>query len=251
MPQTKVICHSTGLTDVGLLRSNNEDIFAILPEQQFYVLADGMGGHASGEVAAQMAVTSLCSWAQEYSHIPGASTDDLLAELEKAIALTNTKIYNQSFLEKEMNGMGTTLCLAWIVENHLLLSHIGDSRIYRVRDNALQCLTQDHSLHEELLSQGKTTQSLGKKYKHIITRALGTHHVVLPDIQVHTARTGDLYFLCSDGISDYTPPQKMLEITQTNSTLKEMAQDFILSAKQAGSVDNLTVLLLQIEDTES
>lgn len=248
LPETKIICHSTGLTDIGLLRSNNEDMFAILPEQQFYVLADGMGGQAAGEVAAHMAVSSLCAWVQKYNYTPGTSADDLLFALEQAIANTNTEIYQKSSLEKEMAGMGTTMCLAWVVDNYLLISHIGDSRIYRVRDNALLCLTQDHSLHEELLAQGETSQSIKKKYKHIITRALGTQRFVLPEIQVHTAQPGDLYFLCSDGISDYATPSQMLEITQKNSSLKEMAEAFILSAKQAGSVDNLTVLFVQISD---
>lgn len=238
---------SHGASDIGLSRLNNEDVFACLSEEKFYILADGMGGHNAGEVAAQMTVDELCKQVQQaytYSPTP-AQWKELIKE---AIFDTNLKIYQTSEQNAEQRGMGTTLCLALITDKKILIAHVGDSRIYRFRKGRLSRLTQDHSLTGELIARGELDEESAKNYpkKNVITRAIGTQMTVDPELQLLDVESGDLYLLCSDGLSDPVSDMIIADYLDAAASLKVATEKLILAAKEAGGGDNITLLTFRI-----
>jgi protein phosphatase len=238
---------SYGDSDIGLSRLNNEDVFACLSEEKFYTLADGMGGHNAGEVAAQMTVKELCKKIQKaYAYSP---TPEQWKELvEKAIFDTNLKIYQTSEKNAEQRGMGTTLCLALIVDEKILIAHVGDSRIYRFRKGRLSRLTHDHSLTVELIARGELDEESAKTYpkKNVITRAIGTQITVDPELRLLDIEPGDLYLLCSDGLSDPVSDMIIANCLDATASLKIATEKLILAAKEAGGGDNITLLTFRI-----
>ncbi len=242
-PSSPSICEAFGATDVGLVRLNNEDVFAKLPRENFFILADGMGGHSAGEVAANETVFKLSEWIQNYPFSFDIPTGKLIQDLEEAICSANRWVHELASQEKRMEGMGTTLCVAWAVSETLILAHVGDSRIYRVRKGRITCLTRDHSLLDELLARGELDEALASSfpYKNVITRAIGTQPSVTPEMQTETIQPGDLYFLCSDGLTDSLSDEMILDITRSTDTFEEAAEDLIAAVKEAGGTDNITV----------
>jgi len=231
-----------GLSDIGLSRPNNEDVWAAIPEIGFFALADGMGGHQAGEVAAQVAVDELCRAIQT------SSSDPLLA-LRLAIEKANQKVYEEGQKSHTLTGMGTTVCCLYWTENAVIYAHVGDSRIYRFRKNKLEQLTQDHSLFAKWLSQGQSkTCATPYPYKNVITRAIGTAKQVTPEIALASYEPSDLFILCSDGLTDALPFHDMEKILERSDCLDAAAQRLIEKAKIKGSNDNITVLLIQYAD---
>lgn len=236
---------SYGLSDVGLVRPNNEDVFRVLPEKQFYVLADGMGGHNAGEVAALKAVDTLCAYVQRIEET--ASVEESCNLLRAAVASANETVYTLSHQNKAYSGMGTTLSCFLLHGDVLIYAHVGDSRIYRKR-NKLQQLSEDHSLrHIMLTSEDQPSSALpALLFRNVITRAIGTHPFVIPDIGVIALSEGDIYMLCSDGLTDFVPEETIGEILHANTTLESTAAKLIKSALEKGGNDNITVLLVKI-----
>lgn len=240
---------SFGESDIGLVRLNNEDVWAQMPKEKFFILADGMGGHQAGEVAANEIVVHLCQFVknlyQRHSHL---SEDKLIHEVEQAIRRANSNIFDLSSQEKEMEGMGTTLCLALLNNEHLIYAHVGDSRIYRVRKGRLTQLTEDHSLKKELIEKGELDESLASTFplKNVITRAIGTQPQVAPEVESCLAEPGDIYFLCSDGLSDPLSDEKILSLIQSSTSIKEAVNELIESAKKQGGEDNITIVMFKI-----
>jgi PPM family protein phosphatase len=238
---------SFGVSDVGLSRINNEDVWAQMPKEQFFILADGMGGHNAGEVAANETVCKLCQSIKEaVKKTPKES--EWLEILKEAIERTNAHVYRLSQKNSSHQGMGTTLCLALFVEKTLFYAHVGDSRIYRLRKGRLTQLTQDHSLVDELIARGDLDPSDARIFPHknVITRAIGTLPRVDPDLQKETVHKGDLYLLCSDGLSDPLPNHQIQEILEESPNLQKTVDALILGAKMHGGGDNITALLLKI-----
>ncbi len=228
-----------GLSDIGLSRPNNEDVWAAIPEKSFFALADGMGGHQAGEVAAKEAIEALCTAIQ-------ASSSDPLLTLRLAIEKANQKVYEKGKKSHILNGMGTTLCCLYWMETVVIYAHVGDSRIYRFRKNKLEQLTQDHSLFAKWLSQGQSkTCETPYPYKNVITRAIGTSKQVTPEIALASYEPGDLFILCSDGLTDSLPFKDMEKILERSDSLDTAAARLIEKAKIKGSNDNITVLLIQ------
>ncbi|NGX26677.1 MAG: Serine/threonine phosphatase stp [Chlamydiae bacterium] len=238
---------SFGASDIGLGRINNEDVFAQMPAEQFFILADGMGGHNAGEVAANETVFQLCNIVKE-AHEKTHSPDEWEYILEKAIAETNTHVFQLSKTSKELEGMGTTLCLALITNSTFIYAHVGDSRIYRIRKNRLAQLTRDHSLKDDLIASGELDESraLSFPYKNVITRAIGTQETVLPDIAAEPIEPEDIYFLCSDGLTEPLSDAQIRDIITASRTPKAATESLILEAKKAGGSDNITVITLKI-----
>lgn len=234
-----------GLTDIGLTRPNNEDVWAAFPEIGFFALADGMGGHQAGEVAAKETIERLCLELQPqidaFPHLDPAHL------LRKAIEKANQWVYEKSRKSQALNGMGTTLCCLYWTFDAVIYAHIGDSRIYRFRNGCLDQLTQDHSLFAKWLSIGRKAEESTTfyPYKNVITRAIGTSRRVNPEIVVSTFRAGDLYLLCSDGLSDALTAQDMEKVIARSESLDVAASRLIEKAKIKGSSDNITVLLIQ------
>lgn len=231
-----------GISDIGLVRGNNEDVWTVLPEKQFFILADGMGGHNAGEVAAAIAVESMC---QSLFSLPDqASMEATCQFLREAVIKANFKVYDESLRLPECLGMGTTLCCFLIKENFLIYAHVGDSRLYRYR-NKLHQLTEDHSLRQCLWNKENSARPTFLM-RNVITRAIGTQAMILPDIGIISLQQNDIYMLCSDGLSDYVAEDKVTQILSTPLSLEEMGKKLIKAAIEKGGNDNITLLLGRI-----
>lgn len=239
---------SFGISHIGHHRHNNEDAWGELPNRNFYILADGMGGHQAGEIAATEAVESvLRTMRHVLSHKTSLSTMELQFELKEAILEANSWVYHLSQESSDMQGMGTTLCCLLFYENHVIFGHVGDSRIYRFQKK-LECLTQDHSLRKEVanLLHLDEKAATGLPSKNIITRAIGTSSYVEPDLNSLSALSGDIYFLCSDGLSDLVSDQEMASVIKQHSTLKQIGEALVQKALENGGNDNITLVITKI-----
>jgi serine/threonine protein phosphatase PrpC len=226
---------SYGISDIGKKRQNNEDVFAILAGYGFYALADGMGGHQAGEIAAQMTVDSLCRRiiGDDDFRLPLPSSS-LLDRLLNAIQETNQHVYKKSVAREDWSGMGTTLSCLLLHEDLLFYGHVGDSRIYRYRDR-LEQITKDH-----------TSRSEKKKGK--ITKAIGTSCTLEPEVGIVAPLTGDLFLICSDGLTDYLSDSEIEQILIETNDLSFLCQKLVNCANSRGGHDNITVLVLKVEE---
>jgi serine/threonine protein phosphatase PrpC len=237
------IAEEAGLTDVGRQRHTNEDRFYESPP--VFAVADGMGGARSGEVASQIAV-------DEFAAHEGrdASPEDRLAEIARA---ANRKIYELAQSDESHAGMGTTLTAAMLVDNAVSLGHVGDSRAYRFRDDKLERLTQDHSLVEELMRMGRLSPEDAEvdPRRSIITRALGPEPTVDVETCTYPAKDGDVYMLCSDGLTGMVSEERMAEILRARSSLEQAARALVDEANAGGGKDNITVVLFKLADDDA
>lgn len=237
-----------GMSDIGLCRSNNEDIWKELPEDYFYVLADGMGGHLAGDVAARESVLQLCdSMERFFRRNPSPSLEAAKKHLKKAFQETNQWIRSLAADHPDFTGMGTTLCCLLVLKETIVYGHIGDSRIYRFR-NILEKLTIDHSLKEELISKGRLNEESAAHFpqKNILTRALGISQEIQPDIQHTDIESNDIYFLCSDGLHDALSEKEIETVIRQSPNIKEATIALIEAAKKAGGNDNITILMIKV-----
>jgi PPM family protein phosphatase len=232
-----------GLTDIGLVRKQNQDVWA--EESGTYFLADGMGGHNAGGIAAQCTIDLMCQWARSLHSYN--SINDFTDSLKAAIIDTNNQIYDKGCLEKDLSGMGTTLCCLAFFDGRVVYAHLGDSRVYRLRKGSLQLLTKDHSLLNNLLDAGKIKDEKDFKYNHIISKALGLKRFEFPDIEHDSVRKGDLYLLCSDGISDYISHGLLGGILKSRKNIENKGKDLIIAAKDGGGRDNITAILVKVQ----
>ena len=251
MSLTSFKLESFGQSDVGLVRRNNEDVFLQLPQYGFYLLADGMGGHNAGEIAAQETIVYLSDcidklFRQTHHFL---YLELLKNHLSEFIQSSNERIYRLGLEHQAYKGMGTTLSTLLFYENLVISSHVGDSRIYRFRNNALDQLSQDHTLKNKLLEQGLLEKAIrdGIRYKNVLTKAIGAFKKIIPDIGVYPVQSKDLYLLCSDGLSDYVTDDEILCIITSSLSLKDLASNLINKAKIKGGCDNITVLLTKID----
>lgn len=235
---------SYGLSDVGLSRSNNEDVFIAMPEMGFFALADGMGGHVAGEIAAQETLEKL---AQNIKSIPKKPPLAILVALREAIESANKWVFEQSQKVQTLNGMGTTLCCLLWSHDFVIYAHVGDSRIYRHRNQKLELLTQDHSLLTKWLKLKKHSHS-PFPYKNIITKAVGTTPLANPEIAICSFQPGDLFLLCTDGLSDVLTLHDMEKVINHSKNLEFSAKLLIETAKIKGSSDNITILMIQTDE---
>ena len=242
-----------GLSDIGLVRQNNEDVWGCLAEQHLFVLADGMGGHQAGEVAAKEAVVFLCSHMRKFLEQEATSLltlEEIVPLMRMAIEDTNQFVYEMSLSHELLKGMGTTLCCLYFHDDYVVHAHVGDSRIYRLRNQKLEQLTQDHSLLRELLDRGQL-QNVTKEeflYKNIITKAIGTEAQVEPTVNLALISPGDTYLMCSDGLSDLISKEEMEAHLNQPHTVEEKVRTLIHAAKQKGGYDNITVVLVEVTE---
>ena len=240
-------------TDSGLIRSHNEDAVFANAELGIALLADGMGGYKAGEVASSMAMTVLSSNFGRLIPTLGAGVAGsvLAAEelLASEVAAANSAIYNAAIHQPQYAGMATTLVVAWFYDNRMIVGHLGDSRLYRLRGERFEQLTRDHSLLQEQLDSGMITveEARYSQNKNLVTRALGVDPLVEPEIHDHVAQAGDIYLLCSDGLNDMVEDEEIGLILQTlGSNLALAADQLVQMANDNGGRDNVSVILVKV-----
>ena len=238
-------------TDPGLARDNNEDAFSFDESRGVAVLADGMGGYNAGEVASQMAASIINSEMNRWLAEAGAtaSVQDIRRALEICVGNANAAVFRAANSNTHYAGMGTTLVAGVFRGADLVLGHIGDSRCYRLRQGELSQITKDHSLLQEQIDAGLLTpeQAALSVNKNLVTRALGVDDAVLLEIHEHTAESGDVYLMCSDGLSDMVKDSDIAAILQLPSSLEQRARTLVDTANAHGGRDNITVVLVGVE----
>lgn len=241
---------AVGISDIGRVRQNNEDVWAEVPELQFYVLADGMGGHQAGEVAAREAVATFCSLVKEIhqENDDSITLQELRRNISWIIEEVNAGIYKMGRAEQGLRGMGTTLCCLQFYKDGLVYAHVGDSRIYRLRHKHLTQLTKDHSLLRQLIDMGQVSEQKAPEflYKNIITKAIGTESSVDPSVHATHTEPGDIYLMCTDGLSDLLSTREMEEVVNNAESLQQAAQTLVDQANQIGGHDNITVVIAKV-----
>jgi len=235
-------------TDRGRKRPSNEDAFAYSVEHGVYLVCDGMGGAAAGEIASSLAADeTLKQLSRRIGN--GVETLDLAHAAEEAIGIANDAIYKRAERNHKLNGMGTTLVGLIVDERRVLVFNVGDSRCYLLRNKRIQQLTMDHSLVEEQVRLGRMTRSeaLRSPLKNVITRALGTQTHVTPDVFEHEAEPGDLFLLCSDGLTRELSDSQIESVLASDLTLAVLCSKLVEAAMNAGGHDNITCLLVRVD----
>ena len=239
---------AAAVTDRGRKRPSNEDAFGFSQEHGVYVVCDGMGGAAAGEVASSLAVDEMMRLLTRRS-----ADNPLPAEAEQAVSAANQVILARSQSSTKLKGMGTTLVALLVNESHAWMVNVGDSRGYRLRGSRpnphLEQITIDHSLVEEQIRMGQMSrlQALRSPLRNVITRALGTQDCVTPDLFELEAEPGDLFLLCSDGLTRELSDPLIETILRIDVPLDELCVRLVAAANQAGGHDNITCLLVRAE----
>jgi PPM family protein phosphatase len=233
-------------TDVGLYRQNNEDSYLLLDGLGFFALADGMGGHASGEVASYLALETARLFVSEALLQTSPPPREEL--ISKAVEAANQVVYQEAEKHEAYRGMGTTLVALLRDEQALLVAHVGDSRCYRLRDERLEQLTEDHSLRNFYINEyGYTPEQAAEMADgNVILQAIGLKPSTGMDVSRYEVQAGDLYLLCSDGLSDYVEDHFIGAALARDASLEEIGGELIALANAAGGYDNTTVVLVRV-----
>lgn len=242
-----------GKTDIGTVRANNEDNFGYDTRYGIFVVCDGMGGQAAGERASKIAVDTMLTFFRQDSktRVVGRSFEGVSQRanlLGQAIQLANQSIHEEAARNMSQSGMGSTIVAVLVEDRFFSIANVGDSRIYLVRDGTIQQLTNDHSLVMEQVRRGLMTQeeAATSQMQNVIVRSLGVEESVEPDLEDHEFAAGDVLLLCCDGLSRFVPDSAMLEIVSRSEVLEKACEDLIQNAKNAGSDDNITCLLIRM-----
>jgi serine/threonine protein phosphatase PrpC len=236
---------SAGFTDVGAQRSHNEDAILLDAERGFYVICDGMGGHASGAVASQTAVAAIAEAMRTGTPKPPPGEEPLVT----AVLYANAQVYARSLSDPQCRGMGTTVVAVRQEGDSVHLCHVGDSRIYLLRDGILAQLTRDHSLINLYADNPDLAGKLGPAHSNIIVRAVGLHEYVEVDHAPVAMAPGDVYLLCCDGLTDMVPDEGIRQIMTAGDDLPVTGVKLVSAANAAGGADNISVILLKAEQS--
>jgi protein phosphatase len=242
-------------TDVGMKRTHNEDYFALIEDEQLFLVADGMGGHACGEVASKLSADVIgefyqrsrdtnATWPYRYDRALTYVENRLVA----SVRLANLRIFQRSQNDPGLRGMGTTLVGCLIDDSHAYVAHVGDSRVYRLRGDELKQLTRDHSLLEDYKdARPDMTEEEARNFPHknVITRALGMRENVVVDVAKFEIESGDRYVLCSDGLSGMLEDDEIRDIVLQQSDLEVGVNELIDQANAAGGTDNITAMVVE------
>ena len=248
-----------GLTDVGRKRKHNEDAFSLEREEGLFIVADGMGGHAAGEVAAKITVETIgefiaatrqkeeATWPFKYNHELQFNSNRLAIAIEKA----NERVMSAVAAQPWLKGMGTTVVAGLLNEKILSLAHVGDSRAYLYRSGELSRLTDDHSWVHEQVSAGILTEDEAKTHplKNVVTRALGGGPSVSPDLREMEFTPGDAFLFCSDGLTTMLSDEEIRDVVAAaeEKDAKGLCQDLVDLANEKGGVDNITVVFVKVD----
>jgi protein phosphatase len=237
---------AAAFTDRGRKRPSNEDAFGFSVEDGVFLVCDGMGGAAAGEIASSIAVDEVLHLLSGRGHNGNAPLPEAA---QQAIVAANDAIFTRAQRNQRLNGMGTTLVALTVHESQVWVLNVGDSRCYRLRGGRLEQLTLDHSLVEEQVRMGRMTRSEAQRspFKNVITRALGTQSRVTADVFGLEAELGDLFLLCSDGLTRELSDQEIEALLVGGLSLDDLCHRLVDAAKKAGGHDNITCLLVRVE----
>jgi protein phosphatase len=232
-------------SDVGLKRNNNEDAFVVKPELNLFVVADGMGGAAAGEVASQLFVETAL---EVFSINPGRSEQEILELVQEAFRLANERILKHTMENPHHQGMGCTAELMAFSDQSYVLGHVGDSRSYLLRKGQLRQMTRDHSLIQDQIDQDLITPDEAKRHslRNVILRAVGAKETLAVDLIRGKGLPGDIFLLCSDGLTDMVEDPLIQEILSLPDALTQKVEKLIELAKSNGGFDNITALLCEM-----
>lgn len=245
-----------GITDVGRKRKHNEDAYALDLAEGLFIVADGMGGHAAGEVAAKITVETIgefiaatrqkeeATWPFRYNHALAFNSNRLAIAIEKA----NERVMAAVAAQPWLKGMGTTVVAGLLNEEILSLAHVGDSRAYLYRDGELTRLTDDHSWVHEQVAAGILTEEEAKSHplKNVVTRALGGGPSVSPDLRELTFSPRDLFIFCSDGLTTMLGDEEISEAAAISAEPQKLCRKLVDTANEKGGVDNITVVIVHV-----
>jgi len=239
----------SGKSDVGLRRSNNEDSFFAAERLGLFIVADGMGGYAAGEVASAMAVRAVRETLECALETPASGTE-LRRLLADAVNRANETIAAAAIAEPTRRGMGTTLTILLLYRGQALLAHVGDSRLYRWRDRQLEQLSDDHSLVGDQLRQGLITpeEAQASSMRNVLLQAVGVTPQLEICQQAEPVAAGDWYLLCSDGLSNMLSPQQLVDTLDESAHPEQACQELIDRALAAGGNDNITAVLVRVDE---
>jgi serine/threonine protein phosphatase PrpC len=238
-----------GETNVGRKRNHNEDNFAIMAEFGLFIVADGMGGHAAGEVASEMAVQIVLRELKDVGDVTDGSVTKVLGE---SLRHANRAIHDRTITEVDKQGMGTTASVLVLADSRYLIGQVGDSRVYLLRDGALKQLTKDHSYVQEQVDLGNLTpeQARYHPYSNVITRCVGASPDVEPDVYAGEARTGDIFLVASDGLTGMVDDRRLAQLLMSRAEPERKVQALISEANGRGGLDNITAIVVHIEEAE-
>lgn len=243
-----------GMSHVGRQRQHNEDAYLVDEKAKLFLVADGMGGHAAGEIASRIAVDSIAefilqtvedegTWPHAYDEHLKRSTNRLMA----ALKLANTRVLDAMRKDARLRGMGTTVVASLVDNDTVSVAHVGDSRAYLVRNSQISRITNDHSWVFEQVQAGMLTEAEAEKHplRNVITRALGGALSVTPEANEIDCRPGDVYLLCSDGLTGMVPEDEILRVISEHDELEKACECLIDLANERGGYDNVTAVLLK------
>jgi serine/threonine protein phosphatase PrpC len=237
-------------TDVGIVRSGNEDNYMMLAEQGIFIVADGMGGHAAGEVASEMAVRTT---SQLIGSLRGSSDEEAGERIRNAIRAANDAIFERTLSEHDKRGMGTTVTVLVLLKDRYLIGQVGDSRAYLFREGQFQQLTKDHSYVQEQVDAGLLTpdQARVHPYSNVITRCVGAGMDVVPDIYFGLLEKGDVLLLASDGLTGMLEDEQLTDIVSSGGGPQAWVDQMVAEANRRGGLDNITAIVIQIDSVDS
>jgi len=233
-------------TDVGVVRSGNEDNYLMLSDRGVFIVADGMGGHAAGEVASEMAVRIT---SREIGSIRGLAEPQVGDRIRSAIRMANDAIFERTISEHDKRGMGTTATVLVLMRGRYLIGQVGDSRAYLLRDGAFTQLTKDHSYVQEQVDAGLLTpeQARVHPYSNVITRCVGASVDVVPDLYFGSLNTGDVVLLASDGLTGMLEDEQLVKILKSEGDPQTWVDRMITEANRRGGLDNITAIVVRID----
>ena len=236
------------MTDVGMVRDNNQDSYFVSVNEDIplFVVADGMGGHKAGEIASNMAINIIKDTFLKLKTLP-MDEISITKLIEQSIKEANEKIYLKSIEKEAYSGMGTTVTLAYIINRKLCIGHVGDSRAYLFKGENLIQITEDHSLVNELVKNGSITLEEAKTHpqRNIITRAVGTSETIEMDIVVREYEEGNILLLCSDGLTSMVKDSQIQDILSKEKNIQEACENLVSLSNDNGGYDNTTVIAIK------
>ena len=238
-----------GNTDVGVVRAGNEDNFLLDCSRGLFIVADGMGGHAAGEVASEMAVQII---EDELGSVRGLSDGEAAGRMRQAIRKANSAIFDRTLAEHDKRGMGTTITVMVLFSRRYLIGQVGDSRAYLLRGGELRQLTKDHSYVQEQVDAGLLSpdQARTHPYSNVITRCVGANEEVAPDIYFGNLEAGDVILLATDGLTGMLEDQQLQGILAQQENPEACVNQMITDANRRGGLDNITAIVIRIDSAE-